>query len=156
MIISLSIFTLYIAFILIKFGLIPSISQSYYELEKIKKGYGWIFTFWAWGVTFFLLPTLLDYCSENTKFLAFLTAMGLCFVGIAPRFKTFQKYIHFISAGVCLAGSFLIIIFNASLLLIIASGLIYLSAILIGVKYKKDILTLLIELAAFTSLYLSL
>jgi 4-amino-4-deoxy-L-arabinose transferase-like glycosyltransferase len=103
---SIVLFTVYIAWMVLKYGIPDSISETFYILEERKKGLGWIFTTWCWAVSFTLFPYWVEISSENTQFLPFFAAFGLCLVGVAPQFKeegTVRK-LHFIGAsasGVC-------------------------------------------------------
>jgi hypothetical protein len=73
----LTVFISYILFIWIKYGILPSISESYYRLpDKLK----FLFTFFCWG---FAIPTII--ASDNL--LMFIAGSGIAFVGTAAQFK---------------------------------------------------------------------
>jgi len=72
---SLALFSIYLAFILIKYYPLDSISESYYRLKNKA-----IFTLVLWG---FSIP-LIVYASHP---LIFLAASGICFVGAAAEYK---------------------------------------------------------------------
>lgn len=105
-IISLVIFLAYLAGMYKYFGIPYSISDTYYKLEKRKKGLGWLFTAMCWGVSGTLLPALLDLTPESYQFTAFLSCAGLMFVGAAPQFKlSLTGAVHYGAAAVCVIFS---------------------------------------------------
>lgn len=99
LILSVSIFTGYLVFVITKFeGVLPSISDSYYELEKKKKNSGILFTFALW---LFAIPVMI----AAEKGLMFGACAGICFVGAASAFKQdMTGKVHNIGAigGICL------------------------------------------------------
>lgn len=103
---SLVIFFVYVVGICLRFGIPYSISDTYYMLERRKRGLGWLFTAMCWGVAFSLLPYLLDVTPDRYRFTAFLACAGLLFVGAAPRFKLpLTGSVHYGSAAVCVLFS---------------------------------------------------
>ena len=70
-------FTAYVAAIWIKFGVLPSISESYYRLKKLQKSF---FTLAMFGTG---LPITI-YAEGGLMFFA---GAGICFVGAAPAFR---------------------------------------------------------------------
>lgn len=90
--IQLVVFTLYVGMIIKRFGVIPSISDSWYELPQSQKA---LFTLFTWGIG---IPMLFY---GNVWF--FLSGIGLSFVGAATQFKITlanTKQIHFTGAVV--------------------------------------------------------
>lgn len=88
--IQLVVFTLYVGFITKKFGVLPSISDSWYSLPVSQKA---LFTLFTWGIG---IPMLFY---GNVWF--FLSGVGLTFVGAATQFKmttSYTKQIHYIGA----------------------------------------------------------
>ena len=77
---------------------VPSISESYYILEVIKKGLGLIFTGWCVAPAFLLFPIWVEIMPEQWQFIAFLNVIALGAVGCAPRFKSFQEVQHYVFA----------------------------------------------------------
>lgn len=76
--ISAIVFLSYVIFIYMKYGVLKSISDSYYKLPK---KYNFIFTFFCWG---FALPIMF----VNTDSLLLLIACGaILFVGAAAGFR---------------------------------------------------------------------
>jgi hypothetical protein len=125
LLVSLTIFVSYITFIIINFGILPSISDSYYKLSLNSK---FIFTLAMWGFAF---PIIM--LSENG--LLFFSGAGICFVGAAPLFKEeFEGLIHRIGAitGIGLGLLALIIYYNSYylvLLYVLIFLIIYLSKV---------------------------
>lgn len=100
----------YITFVVAKFGIPKSISETHYLLGKM----GWLFQVTLFLVAFLVVPTLIDRSSENTRFLAFLACAGLAFVAAAPLFKReLDGKVHYISAAICCVGLVLWQVFNA-------------------------------------------
>lgn len=89
LIISLGIFLIYNGYIYYKYGLLPSISDSYYKLPE---KYRIFFTLFIW---FFILPIII----VSSTPLMFFAGSAIMFVGAAPKFlEDHEKLIHFISA----------------------------------------------------------
>lgn len=99
----LTVFVSYVAYIWSKYGVLKSISQSYYELpEKLKP----LFTFFCWG---FAIPAII----LGSSGIMFLAGAGIAFVGAAAAFKeTMTKEVHMVGAGVGVFASQLAIIFQ--------------------------------------------
>lgn len=111
MIASLIILFGYLAFVVAKFGIPQSISDTYYLLGK----QGWLFQLALAATAFCVVPSLIDASSENTKFLAFLACAGLAFVSAAPLFKMeLEGKVHFTSAYICCGSLVLWQVFNTS------------------------------------------
>ena len=149
---SVTAFALYIALSIHWFGIPESISDTYYRLESRKEGSGWVFTIWTWVILFTLIPVWMDVSTENTQFLVFLSCAGLGFVGAAPQFKVANhSKVHFAGAGICALSAVLWAVFSGLWFI----PLITLPASLCFVyRWKKQWLFWL-EMAAFTSTYLS-
>lgn len=105
-IISLVIFLTYLIVTYVWFGIPYSISDTYYKLERRRKGLGWLFTAMCWSVGGLLLPALLEITPVSYQFTAFLACAGLLFVGAAPQFKlSLTGAVHYGSAAVCVIFS---------------------------------------------------
>jgi hypothetical protein len=108
-------FTVYNIVILYKFGVPVSLSDSFYLLNGIKKGLGFLFTAMMVSMAFCLMPGWLEITetitswSSNFTALPFLAAAGIAFVGAAPAFRKneVEKLVHGISAY--LAAAFAIL-----------------------------------------------
>ena len=85
------VFLWYVSFIVTNYGILPSISDSWYKLPKREKLY---FTLFVWGLS---IPMLLY---GNLWF--FLSGVGFGFVGAATQFKLNDKFtpiFHFAGAS---------------------------------------------------------
>jgi len=93
-IIQAIIFISYVTFLMIKFkGPLPSISDSWYELDGLYKS---LFTWFCWGLGFLML-----FQTDGTSAMFFLSGAGLCFVGAATMFKeSMTKTVHFTGAAI--------------------------------------------------------
>lgn len=148
MILSMIILFGYLAFVVAKFGIPKSISDSFYLLGKK----GWMFQVTLFLVGFSVMPALIDKSSEDTKFLAFLACAGLAFVGAAPLFKMeLEGKVHYVSAAICCGGLVLWQVFNASW---ITPLMCFLSVLYPMIKDKKYMWWL--EIATIVSAYVSL
>ena len=111
LLISFAIITGYLAFVVAKFGIPKSISDTYYLLGK----QGWLFQLALAATAFCVVPSLIDASTEYTKFLAFLACAGLAFVSAAPLFKMeLEGKVHFTSAYICCGSLVLWQVFNTS------------------------------------------
>lgn len=105
-IISLVIFLVYNIMTYAWFGIPYSISDTYYKLEKRKKGAGMLFSTMCVLVGSLLMPALLDMTPESYQFTVFLACAGLIFVGTSPQFKLpLTNTVHYGSAAVCVIFS---------------------------------------------------
>lgn len=148
MIVSIVILSYYLAFVIAKFGIPKSISETYYLLGK----HGWLFQVTLFSVAFLVVPTLIDRSSENTRFLAFLACAGLAFVAAAPLFKMeLEGKVHYVSAAICCGGLVLWQVFNACWVVPIVC---FLAVLYPMVKDKKYMWWL--EIATIVSAYVSL
>ena len=143
----------YLLLIHIKFPKLTSVSQSYYKWEE-KKGRGVIFYFWAVLSLFTLLPVWFSVAPDNLKFIPFLSALGLGFVGAAPRFEEkHEGIVHFVSAAFCLLGSLAsILIYPSKFYIFLAYYVLFIA---LSIR-KKQFAVRYIELAAFLSIYTTL
>lgn len=148
MLISIVILSYYLAFVIAKFGIPKSISETYYLLGKM----GWLFQVTLFSVAFLVVPTLIDMSSENTQFLAFLACAGLAFVGAAPLFKRkFDGKVHYVSAAMCCGGLVLWQVFNACW---VVPLICFLTVLIPMIKDGKRMWWL--EIATIISAYISL
>jgi hypothetical protein len=148
MITSLIILLGYLIYVVAKFGIPKSISETFYLLGK----QGWMFQVTLFSVAFLVVPTLIDRSSENTQFLAFLACAGLAFVGAAPLFKMeLEGKVHYVSAAICCVGLVLWQVFNACWIIPL---LCFLAVLIPMVKDKKYMWWL--EIATIVSTYASL
>ena len=107
---SLAIFTLYIIGVMWFYGVLPSISDSYYHLPQ---GYKLIFSFALIG---FALPLII----YTNKLLIFIAGGAIMFVAVTPDFHS-EGAIHFICAIIgIVSGIFYLIVSKQYLISIIA------------------------------------
>lgn len=98
-------FIVYVSVIWIKFGIRPSLSESYYVLGKNRN---FLFTLFWW---FFMIPVMF----VSSTPLIFFAGAGICFVGASPSFRNrLEGKIHTISAalGIFFSMLSLVIDFN--------------------------------------------
>jgi hypothetical protein len=153
-IVSLATFITYMTYVIIKFGVPPSISETWYLLQKK----GILFTLFCYGVSAVLIP-LLDNTTENLQFLTFFAVSGLLFVGTATAFKEeLTKQVHFTSAAICVIASQLWILIYAKDIIIMLAGLLIVGLAYFTHRYKtkNNYITFWVEIYAFVTLYASL
>lgn len=96
--IALAAITIYLVCTAVKCKEIPdSISETAYIVDKPE-----IFTAIMSTEALVVLPALLEHCTENTAFLAFLTVVGLFMVAFTPKYKQENGAVHYV--GGILAG----------------------------------------------------
>jgi len=151
-IVSLIIFISYSIIILNLFGVLQSVSASYYSLKK----YGdlGVFTMFCWGVAFPLLIYWIEFSQSDWNFLPFLACSGLMFVGASPAFRDleFEEKVHTISALICLICSYLWALLFGNFYL--ALGCMLFSLVLYFISRKNRIYW--IEMIAFMNIYVQL
>lgn len=148
MLCSLLIMCSYLSFVIGRFGIPRSISDTYYLLGK----YGWLFQLALATTAFTALPMLIERSSANTQFLAFLACAGLLFVSAAPLFKLdLEGKVHYASAIVCCVGLVLWQVFNTSWIVPLVAFALVLIPMLKDKKY-----TWWLEIATIVSTYASL
>lgn len=142
---SMGTFISYISFIWWKYGVLESISDSWYALP-IK--YNFLFTLFCW---FFVIPVMI----MGDNILLFLAGSGIAFVGAAAAFKGMDKWIHFISAGLGIIFSQISIFFDFGLWYI---NIAFFSLALLLFLLRKIIkkYTWYVEILAFLSIELVL
>ena len=141
-IILVTIFVTYISTIILKYGVLPSVSDSYYHLPK---KYNFLFTLFCWS---FAIPTLIIGVELTDNFLMFLAGAGICFVGAAAQFKEeLTKQVHTYSAWVGVISSQLSIIFDFKMYYV--SILFLLPSLLLMILKPKNY-TFWIEIIAFS------
>lgn len=150
--ISFITFTAYVACMIALFGVPASISETYYLLDRKRRGLGWLFTGFCWLVAGALLPPWLDMTPDTYRFVPFLAAAGLMFVGAAPQFKvSLSGPVHFIGAGVCCVFAGLWVILSGAWWMLPAT---YGVCLALGSVWHKWMFW--IEIAAFASTFLTI
>jgi hypothetical protein len=141
--IMLAVFAGYVGFIWNKYGVLPSISDSYYVLPK---NINFLFTLFCWG---FALPAMIVGIDLTDNFLMFLATGGICFVGAAAAFKDNDKTMHEVSAIAGVIFSQLSIAFDFKMYYVNAFFII-MSLIILLTNIKNK--TWWLELVAFGSI----
>ena len=93
----------YTTIVSIKSGIPYSISETYYRINHKK----W-FTFVMLFTVITLLPSALEYSSDNSQFLIFLSVAGMAIVGLSPNFiygEKSEQIAHYIGSGMLLIFS---------------------------------------------------
>jgi len=103
------VFIAYLAFIISKFGILHSISLSWYRLQEKNPKQGFLFTFFCWGLA---IPMMMmsAYIDADTSTLIMLSGGGLVFTGSAAAFKSKDAktdLVHFIGAATAIISGLL-------------------------------------------------
>jgi hypothetical protein len=151
--ISIGICMVYLMAVMAMFGVPESVSDSFYLLNRRRRGLGYLFTAWCWAVAGTVMP-LVFVLSDGQwyQFLGLFAGGGLGFVGAAPLFKGSERTIHYVSTGVCA---------TAAVAWMVCAGYWYIPAawvlpyVLISVLWRKLPL-FWIETFLFLSMYATL
>ena len=95
------VFVSYIGYIIYRFGVLPSISESWYKLEPLRTSF--LFTLFCWA-----LSSLMLFQTNETTAWFFASGAGLAFVGTATMFKWSGAYtdkIHGLGAVVGISSA---------------------------------------------------
>lgn len=151
-ILSASVFLIYMISIKNIFGVLPSISDSYYALKKHNLSAP--FTLFCWGTAFPLMIYWIELVPNDWNFLPFIACGGLLFVGASPAFKDLEleRKVHSISAIICAIAAYTWTFLYGSIFLGI--NFILLSIILYFILKRNKIYWL--ELIAFINIYTQL
>ena len=102
-IIMLSVFVGYVSWIWAKYGVLKSISHSYYALPENLR---FLFTLWCWG---YAIPAMIVASTP----LMFFAGAGICFVGAAAAYREkMTETVHIIGAACAILFSQLSIIID--------------------------------------------
>lgn len=151
-IVGTAFFSAVLALFIIWFKLPPSLSETYYNLEKKHKGWGAFFYVYLVVTVFILIAPAV----EAAGLWGFLCAAAACFIGAAPRFKEKdQALIHVVSTIISAVSSViaLIVMHKLWVAAIIAAIVIGLA---IWTKTYKSSLVFWLEMMAFYSLFIGL
>lgn len=146
-IILLSIFLIsfigYVFYVSFKYGIQPSISESYYRFPVNQKYW---FTLFCYGVAF---PAMILGITLSNSVLMFLAGASLAFVGAASRFKEWivTHNVHMISAVLAITLSTIAIIIDFKMLYV---SLIFI-VLSMGAMFLKNKIWW-IEILAFLSI----
>lgn len=145
--IQIAIFIVYVTYIVITFGVLPSISESWYRLEEKKKNLGFLFTLFCWGIGF-LMP--FHTLGDTGWFVG--SGAGLIFVGAATMFKSTAAHtniVHSVGAALCIVMGFLGLGFQYHEWL---PGIMFIVLLIPSILFIKKDRTWWIEMLAFTSI----
>lgn len=151
-ILMLTVFVTYVGLIWAIYGILPSISDSFYHLPKKLK---FLFTLFCWG---FAIPaamigfTLAE--GSTWQFLMLFAAGGIMFVGAAPDFQNengMDRIVHYISAliGVISSQLYILLVFPEIYYITVSFALF---SILMLIFKKKVEEIWWIEILAFLSI----
>lgn len=135
-------FLLYVGFIMYRYGVIHSISASYYHLPKKQQPLFWAFTTILGFTMIFMSPLSVWF---------FVSGAGLMFVGTAAAFEDWRAtaIVHYIGASVGIGSAMLaIFLLSSSLLPVWIMGLF--TAVSLLFDYKRTIWWL--EIGAFVGI----
>lgn len=160
------VFAIYNAYILSKFGVPHSLSNTFYLLNGIKKGLGYLFTIMMFTLSICLMPGWIEITesisswSHHLTALPFFAAALLSFVGAAPAFKDsdLENKVHTISA--CAAAAFAIlwcsiVCYNIAWIIIPASTIVILIASL-ATRTLKSCITYWLEMIAILATFITI
>ena len=138
-----SVFVSYIGFIILKYGVQSSVSESYYRLPRKHQ---FLFTLFCWG---FAIPAMIG----GDSALMFLAGSGIAFVGAAAAFKEkMDNWVHMTGAYFGIAMSQLSIYFDFGLLYVnIISVSLAILITLLSLKWIKNQIWW-VEMVAFLSI----
>lgn len=156
-ILSLSIFILYLVFVLRYIKGIPpkSLSETFYLLPEGIKQY--LFTAMMWAIAFLLIIPMMDITPAPRQFLVFFLLGSIILVGSAPMFKSdFEGKVH--TVGACIAALFgilwsLLCTEAGPYVLVVSLFGALIIALLSGSAVRSRIFWL--EMVAFSTVYLS-
>ena len=100
--ISFAVLFSYTAYYLLRVGLLPSHSDSYFALRK----QGWLFQVSLFLTAFLLMIDLLNITPEPFKFTVFFTCAPVLFTAFAPDFRkakgkvTMERKVHMLGAKI--------------------------------------------------------
>ena len=123
------------------------ISNSYYVIKNQN-----LFTYWIILVAFLIFPSWVEITPIAYQFLPFLSVLGLCLVGIFPKFLESDRPIHI--AGATLACIISIIWNIVTQTYIIPLVLLVMIIILCALSIPNKLFW--IENSAFMNIYLSI
>lgn len=151
--IGIAIFIAYIIVSVAKFGVPPSLSDTYYLYGGKPKGY--IFTAVLWITVFCLIPQWISITPESLVFLVFLACAGLLLVGAAPIFKSRDDKWHQAFAIICAIAAIAWEIVMKQYI-ILGSSVIAILLIALLTKTLKKGKTFYLEMMAFLSAFSSI
>lgn len=139
---SCGIVVAYIMFAILHIGLPPSISETFYRLNR-----KWLFSIVLGVAASLAVAPLLNHTPEDFQFLGFFIIAGILFVAASPAFKDeFEGKVH--------TGAALILCFATIAWLILTAGVPYIAiaGVLVGIIRRREFIFWL-ELGLLANLY---
>jgi hypothetical protein len=155
---SFAIFVTYTLVTIILFGILPSLSASYYKWEE-KYKCGWLFSATMFTMAVTLLPAWLTLSEGSTfQFLSFLCPASLIFVGAAPKFENdrLEKWLHPIAAIICAVCAICWLLLVGHLWRVVLISFVVLLGIGIITKTFKKSAVFWFEMVAFVATYIGI
>lgn len=152
-------FLVYNIIILALFGVPKSLSTTYYLFKERNSNLKFLFPSMMILLAFFLLPVWLEISKDSTfQFTAFLSVVGVLFVGGAPAFRksSMENAIHTFAAYFCAASAILWICLVTTYWYIIPIVFAVMAILAIITKTWKTCYTYWLELVAFISTFISI
>lgn len=164
--IGMIIFVIYNAYILSKFGVPHSLSNSFYLLNGIKKGLGYLFTIMMFIMSFCLMPGWIEITESISSWSHYLTVLPffaaalIGFVGASPAFNDsdLENKVHTISAYAAAVFAILwcsIVCYNTAWIIIPASAIAILIASL-ATRTLKSCKIYWLEMIAFLATFITI
>lgn len=129
--VQLFIFISFITYIISRFGVLNSISESWYKLEENKKGMGILFTAFLWAIGF-----LMFFQTNGSSGFFFASGAGLIAVGTATQYKQkMTSTVHFAGAFSGLLFPLIAVWYERGLWYPLAAGvLFYILSLIFDIK----------------------
>lgn len=156
---SFIVFVAYTLATIIVFGILPSLSASYYKWEE-KHKCGWLFSATMFTMAVTLLPAWLTLSEGSTfQFLSFICPASLIFVGAAPKFENdsiIEKWLHPIAAIICAVCAICWLLFVGHLWWLMLICFVVFLAIALLTKTLIKSAVFWFEMVAFIATYIGL
>ncbi len=155
---SFIVFVTYTVATIVLFGILPSLSASYYKWEE-KHKCGWLFSATMFTMAVTLLPAWLTLSEGSTfQFLSFLCPASLIFVGAAPKFENdnIEKWLHPIAAIICAVCAICWLLFVGHLWWVVLICFVVFLAIALLTKTLIKSAVFWFEMVAFIATYIGL
>ena len=151
--IGLALFVAYLWYVLKKYGVPKSLSQTYYLLKPDKKS--WMFQITLVVLAFLLISPWMELSPDWCRFMGAISCGAIMFVGAAAKYlRMEEKHIHTIAAGLAALASVCWSIFSYKWLWL--SPVICGAAGLVVSIFDWKSKTFWFEMAAFLSAFVSL
>lgn len=152
LIVGLVIFISYNVFFVLATHSYPiSLSETYYTLKTIKKG--WLFPLMLSVCALSLMPIWITISDENYQCLTFIACTASVFVAFSPNYhEDLEKQVHYISAYICCITSVLWQLLSGYWIM----PLLCFTPCLYPILKKDEHYALYLEIATIISIYITL